>query len=163
MKMKFTLLIIIITFATCTSGEIYRPKIPVSELQENTPREIALELFQKYLEYYVASEDTNMKLSEFLILSVDTPKLWDVNNFKNGLSPKQITKEELFDFYEMVIHVSYSVKPTSKPTSNPNNIYWLAGNGHFNEGESWIHSKAAYVFIKRIDDNFVIDRIGTGI
>lgn len=160
MKMKFALIILIIIFATCTNGEMYKPKLQISELQENTPREIALKLFQKYLEYYVESEDAIMKLSEFLIFSVDIPKLWDEEKQKNSLSLKHITKEELIDFSKMVVKVSYSIKPAYVENLNK---YWLAGNGHYNEGEHWIHDKAAVVFIKRIDDYFVIEGIGTGI
>ena len=44
--------------------------------------------------------------------------------------------------------ISYSIKPAYVENLNK---YWLAGNGHYNEGEHWIHDKAAVVFIKRID------------
>lgn len=52
--------------------------------------------------------------------------------------------------------VTYSVKPVST------NADWIAGNGLLDKSTGWINDKYAFVTVKKVSNEYIIDEIGTG-
>ena len=58
---------------------------------------------------------------------------------------------------DFVAGVEYSVRPSKDARSS-----WVAGNGIVVDGDPWIRNKSFFIGIRRDNDVYVLDIIGTG-
>jgi len=108
---------------------------PISK-QENLSN-IARRLFVTNLEKgKLSSTPIGSRLTDYLISSIN-------------INPNITTDKFCFN-------VTYSVKPFDI------NVDFIAGNGNINKSTEWIYDKYAFVIVKRINNEYMINNIGTG-
>lgn len=112
--------------------------IPIALLGKNaTQQEIAKALFTQWLE----RAKTTGSLDDYEVIEVNATSL--------------AGRDYGVDF---VATVTYSVRP-----SKTSNRVWDAGNGRVVKGDPWIRNKFYFIGVRRDNDVYVLDILGTGL
>ncbi|MGC1376700.1 MAG: hypothetical protein WA821_10765 [Anaerolineales bacterium] len=124
---------------TNTPSPKYDAALPVASIGDKaTQEEIARALFKEWLDH-----DAQTRIGSLEAYTIDEVTLTTLPGREYGV--------------DFVVGVVYSVNPGKEGHGN-----WIAGNGVASENDTWIRSKFLFIGVRRDNDLYVLDIIGTG-